>query len=253
MTLDEAISFIAQQNAEEVTTAMQKSANAVWQNIFNKGHSTATVAARTEKDQLTGKVTSLETAVAEKEIKIKELETKSPDVAAIHRQYQEKITGMENTHRTELANRDGVIATSRKSAVKSAIRKEAEKLGLDPDWLELQMDKPENDRRIVVKADGSYEIMQPEGNIPLMPAGEDKPETLIAKEILAKAPDKWKNVQTDSGAGINSNLPGGGQKKAAGTAKYDKIREDAKKAAADRKAVTPATLGERMGMTKTTT
>lgn len=224
MNLEQLLAELMKLDAAQVATALQEKAQPVFQHIFNKGHGAGLAKATDDKTRLEGQVASLTSQLSEKDNTIRTLTDKAPDVAAVRQTFEAQINQLTEKHKSELKAKDEEIQGERMSRARSDIRTKLVAGGVDPDYADVLMEKPEIKKRMRFAKDGVLEVLQDKQDIPLT-ATKDKAVTdLFVEELVAAAPAKFLTVNSDRGSGTESG--GGGGK--GNASRYDKIREDAK-------------------------
>lgn len=232
-------------NADDVITALQATAQPIYQRVFDKGHSTGLQKGRDEKKTADADVTRLTSELAAANTSLTELRNKTPDVQTITTQFQNEITALKNTHKAELQTaRD----KSRTTEVKrqATILETKLKSKVNPLYAKLLVQDLEVLKRINPRDDGSVEVMQAGKEIPYSPAEGQDPIDLLVDELVKAAPTDYRLAEGDEGSGIQSG-PAGTQSKS----RFDKIRDDKKKQIAGQEAdKTIKSLDEKLGVTR---
>lgn len=248
MTLQEALQTLAAHpNQQEVVEQMQAVAAKVWQTVFNKGHSTATAAMKPEKDTLEAKVQETEKKLSDADKRIKELETQNPDVAKLQAEHRENLATLETKHREALLQRDTALVNVRKEAALAELRSHL-KGKVNEDWVAAKLAAPDFATRLVMKQDGTFDVMQADGKIPLVPPTGKKVLEALADELVEAAPAALRSSNVDRG----SQSKDGKGAPVTGKTVFDKIREEVSEEQKARAVATPAELAKRLGGIRST-
>lgn len=248
MELEELLKKLAEHPADAVAEKMQNLVSPVWQKVFNKGHSVATEKAKQKETELEGKVNEISAKLKEAETQAEELRSKAPDLAKLQADYANKVRALEEKHREDLSVRDNALIKAKRDAVLTDLRRNLS-TKLEQDYVLTRLERSDMAKRIKVDADGKVEFLQEDGVTPII-GSKDKDElSILAEEIITKAPNTMKLSNMDRG-GNASNGDGGGSGKTKD--KYDKIREEVKAKQAATARPTPNELGKRLGHSTTT-
>jgi hypothetical protein len=206
MELDALIAELAKLDKAKVADALHTGAPSIWQEVFNKGHATATAAASEKSRTLETRATNAEAELATVRQQLTDAEKNKPDVTKIREQYQQEIGTLTQTKDGEITRLKGELEKERKSTI---VEKLKTKLNakIDPDYAEVQAAKA--DGRIRITATG-HEIMQEGKEIPFTPASGQTAVDLLADEIIKATPAKFQLARTDTGGGTRSDAGGGG-------------------------------------------
>lgn len=230
-------------NGDEVFAALQQHAHPLYQRAFDAGHQAGANKIRGEKATVD---TELATAKAELQTvkdQLKELQDKTPDLATVRTQYQNEIKALKDTHKTELA----AERTKRVDAEKNrAIANLQSKLGkgLRPLIAKLLVQDDDVKKRIVVREDGTLEVMQKGKDIPFSPSDGQDVLDLLATELIAEQPADLRLADGDNGSGVRN----GTTTQSGGANEFDSIRQ---KAEAERKSKASGnikSLDEKLGL-----
>lgn len=242
MDLKELLAELLKLDKAAVVAALQAEAHAIYQAIFDKGHSTATATARTEKERLDGELAGVRTQLEQANNTIKELEKKAPDVATVRTQFEQQILTLQNKHKDELKAKDAEIESERRSRAFGDLRVKLIEKGVDPDYAEVTVNKAEVQKRIRIK-DKLAEVLQADSEVPLQPGKGQTGIDLLADELHKATPAKFLTSDVDRGSGTENGGGGGGSKGGV----FDRIRADAKKRQEQKN---PAKSGaEKLGIT----
>jgi chaperonin cofactor prefoldin len=229
MELEALIAELAKLDKAKVADALHSGAPSIWQEVFNKGHATATAAASEKARTLEARATGAETERDAARQQLTEAEKAKPDIAKIRADYQKEIGDLTQKHADEVAKLKSEVTTERKSTIVEKLKtKLAAKL--DPDYADVQATRA--DGRIRITATG-HEIMQEGKEIPFAPASGQTAVDLLADEIIKAAPAKFQLAKTDAGGGTRSDAGGGGGGQG-GLAAVRARAEAERKAAAER-------------------
>lgn len=195
--------------AEAESVAGELKGAAVYQSVFNSGHSTATKAKTTDITQLTERLTAAEERARKAE---EDLQKKQPDLEARDKAWQQKLTEKENELKalqdTVSQAESRTIALQTENALGRVLRPKIAKLVA-----------PTLASQIRRKADGSYELLEEGTGIPVqIPAGKTVFD-VAAERASATADPIDKLAGGESGGGVHT---GGG---VGGGSGYDPVAE----------------------------
>jgi hypothetical protein len=228
-----------------VAQLIHTKAPALYQTIFNAGHSVATTQAKADKMRLDGEVATARAKVTELEGKITELGRANPDAA----QYQQQIVDLkkqiEDREKQDKANARKGRLDSARDGLKDALIK----LRVDPVYARAHVLEPEVIGRLVQNEGSDDVVVTQKGlNIPIIVTdGKQTPLDVLAAEIRAAVHPRYILADTDRGSETDGEggPTGGGSKKVA----FDKIRTDTAAAEQARATSTGMTeLNKRRGL-----
>jgi hypothetical protein len=206
MELDALIAELGKLDKAKVADALHTGAPSIWQEVFNKGHATATAASSEKVRALEAKVTNAESELTTARQQLTDAEKNKPDITKIREQYQTEIGTLTQTSEKKINDLKAELERERKSTLVSNLKaKLAAKI--DSDYAEVQATKA--DSRIRITATG-HEIMQEGKEIPFTPASGQTAIDLLANEIIKATPAKFQLATTDAGGGTRSDAGGGG-------------------------------------------
>jgi chaperonin cofactor prefoldin len=206
MELDALIAELAKLDKAKVADALHAGAPSIWQEVFNKGHATATAATSEKIRTLEAKVASTETDLTTAKAQLTEAEKGKPDVEKIRADYVKEIGDLTQKHEKAVNQLKTELEKERKSTIVSNLKAKLV-AKLDPDYADVQAAKA--DGRIRITATG-HEIMQEGKEIPFAPASGQTAVDLLADEIVRATPAKFQLARTDTGGGTRSDAGGGG-------------------------------------------
>jgi hypothetical protein len=242
MTLDEILAELNKLDRQQVVGALQAQAQPIFQAIFDKGHSTATAKAVTDRSELESKIVGLNTTITQKDQQITELSAKAPDVAALTTKYEGQISQLKNQYKLDLEARDSVLVSERQSRLLSDLRSKLVAGGVDADYADVLVNKSSTTKRFKPNKEGKIDVLQADSEAPVVAATGKDVLDVIAEELKTGVPSKFVVATSDSGSEVN----GQGKGTSRGGNIYAEIRNDAKKRSEDR-AKTPS-VRERMGI-----
>lgn len=250
MTLAEIIAKLVElfnANGDEVVTALQTSAQPVYQRIFDKGHSTGLTKGRDEKKTTDAEVTRLTSELETANASLTELRSKTPDVQKVTEQFQTEIRDIKEKHKGEIKaerERSREIEINRQmTLLKTKLEKK-----VNPLYAKLLTQDLDIRKRIHPKDDGAVEVMQAGKEIPFSPAEGQDPIDLLVDELVKAAPTDYRLAEGDEGSGVQ-NGPAGAPRKTS----FDKIRENKQKELKGKETGTEGikSLDEKLGVTRT--
>lgn len=249
MDLKELIAKLVEQftaNGDEVVTALQTSAQGLYQRVFDKGHSVGLQKGRDEKKTSDAEVTRLTTELETANASLKELRDKAPDVATVTAQFQREIADLKQANKDAIAaerKRSRDIEVNRQATI---LQQKLEKK-LVPLAAKLLVKDPDVLARIHPKDDGSIEVMQAGKEIPFSPAKGQDALDLLVEDLVKNEPTDHRRAETDEGSGLQN-----GSSSTGGKNTFDRIREQ-KKAEIDKRAKQAEgikSLDEKLGVTR---
>ncbi|HYG66112.1 MAG TPA: hypothetical protein VD838_00585 [Anaeromyxobacteraceae bacterium] len=215
-------------DAKTVAKALQKHAQPIYQEIFNRGHSQATEKLTAEKEAVEAQLEAAEEKATKAEAKAKKLEEGSPDVAKVTEQFQQEIADLKEKHKLEkkaLETKvvDVQLQTYREKAIAKLVAAD-----VDPAYAEVLLERQANRDRLKLDKDGKLSILQAGKDIPI--AAEDGTDALDAfvQELAGATPANFKTSNGDRGAGATNAASGG----AGG---YDPVKDGQARAEAQKK------------------
>jgi hypothetical protein len=228
-----------------VLKLMHEKAQPLWQDVFNRGHSEATQSGKKDLEKKDAEIAGVRAELDASKAKVKELEGKTPELAAVHDQYKVQITELTNKI-TALQDAEKSAAKANKIAgIKEAVLTKLKSLKVNETYAKALLRDPDVESRITLTDDGSPMIMQKGKTIPIIAADGTSPADVFAEELFQGVPNELRNAPKGRGPGVREGSEGGGTGN-----KYDEIRESAK---AELAAKHPKvkTAAERLGMTST--
>lgn len=178
-----------------------------YQEIFNRGHSTATAQAEEEKATLETKLESTREKLQDAEAKVRKLEGDQPDVSKIHSEYEDKIEALKSEHERQVEELNAKVQKNQEQFARAQLKSRlAGKL--DPDYADVKVEKA-MDR---VKFDGEEVTVLEKGTeIPVQTDGDRDPLDYLADELVEESPGKFVLVDVDTGGGVDRGSGGGGR------------------------------------------
>lgn len=230
MTLEELARALAEQfgtDSAAVLAALQAHANPVYTAVWNSGHKQAASEGKTKLTELKNQVKELEEKAEGLEGTVTELRAKAPDAAKLQGDYQKEIDNLKNKHKGEVERLKGSIESERRTRTMADLRTKLVSSGVDPDYAEVIVQKPDLVSRIRFDESGNVQVMQPGKDIPYAPDGAIGPVDTLAKELADATPAKFRTSTVDKGGDARARSGGAAGGKAGGGATTDlgKIRE----------------------------
>jgi hypothetical protein len=189
---------------EKVTDAVHAAAQVVYQEIYDRGHQFAHAKGKGVGDDLQKRLDASEKAREKAEKEAAELAAKAPDLEKIRGEHKAQLDDLRTAHQSELDEERG---KGRKASLDRRIqdlRLDLVRLGVDPDYAEVLVSKPDTVARFRPAEDGAIEILQKGKDVPFAPGGETTPIQLLAAELKEGAPDKFITASGDRGSGSRS-------------------------------------------------
>lgn len=220
MDLNAAIAVLMGADRAAVLQALEKDAGPIHQAVFQKGHDVGYGKKAGELSTAQGKVTELETKITKLETDLTEARKDKPDLAAVHKQYQDAARETTEKHQQEVTRLTGLLQGS---AIESAVRDLRSKLvvkGVHPDMAQVLTEKAELRQRFKVDDDRSVTILQAGKDIPIVASGTMAALDVLVDEVFKTVDAKFITANTDAGSGDR------GTGTPTGEALYDKIRKE---------------------------
>lgn len=204
MELKELLAELLKLDRAAVVTALQAEAHAIYQAVFDKGHSTATAAARAEKERIEGVVAGLQTQLEQRDKTIKELQDKAPDVATVRAQFEQQILKLQADHKDALKAKDEEIQGERRARTFGDLRTKLISKGVDPDYADVLTGKAEVQKRVRFNKAGEAEVLQADSEVPLQAGKGQTAIDLFADELQKATPAKFLTSNGDRGSGTEN-------------------------------------------------
>lgn len=175
-------------DAESFADALNDEAQSFHQEIFNRGHSTATSQKKDDIQDLQGKVADLEEQVSTKEEQIEQLKEDQPDIdEAIESVREEEVRPLKEKHQ-QLKER---LTTQAKREGRQAVKQRLMDQGLDEWTADAALERHLNGH-VDVGDDFEPRFLQdPQNEVPVSADDEEAP-AVLADRILDAVPDKYK-------------------------------------------------------------
>lgn len=200
MDLEQLMAELAKAKPEDVIAALQTKVHAIFQTIYDQGHSAAT-------GKLKPKLDAEEAARKKAEDDLKKLEESNGDVKKIHEQYKQQIQDLTATHKQEIETMGGTITTMRQGRVYDDFKSALVAANVDPEYADIIVQKPDIRKRF--KFDGDkFEILQKDKEIALVPATGQSPIKLLVDEVVKEVNPKFLLSGADRGGATRTGAPG---------------------------------------------
>ncbi len=209
-------------NTDAVHSIVQTHFHPVFQRINDGGRAAANADNKAKLEEKENLVRTTQGLLDKAKEDLKLLTEKTPEVAVLRREYEEKIRGLEATHKTQLEERDRLVVQGHQDRAVSDFVSTITTLGVDAEYARTVLaSRADIKSRIRVK-DGKVEVLQAgQQELTITPAANKTSIDHLAEEVFGTVGDKWK-VSKISGRGpktdASGNLPNG-------TNKFDAIRE----------------------------
>ncbi len=196
-------------NRDEVVTAMEKEAPAVYQAVFQKGHDIGYGKKHGELEKATARVTTLEGELTTANAELTKLKN-SPDTKALHDQYGAQIGDLQTKAKAREAELLTTLRTERHNQRLAALRGHLVTPGADgkhlaADYADVLLQKADNAGRIKINDDGTWQVLQKGKDIPIAAQTPEAALQLMAGELIGEAPASFVLVGTDTGGGIGGS------------------------------------------------
>lgn len=225
--IDKLIDELLKHKAADVVTRLkEKAKSAIYQPIFNDGHSVATGAHTSAAEKLQGQ---LDTALREKkelEDRLKTATSGSTDVDKINKEWQKKIDDKDREIQNLVTQQKAEKVNGKHESARSKVLALVNARITDPDLAEAKVAK-EFKRVQVDETNLSVRVLQPGQSIPF--AGDEEAQLkALAEEIVGGVKPEFVRSEVASGSGRDASTGGTGAN-LKGKAFYDAIREQASK------------------------
>lgn len=229
-------------DGKAVVDALHRSALPLYQQIHDTGHGAGLAKGRQEKADSDAKVATLQAELTAAQAKLTELQASQPDAQKIHDQYKAEIQTLKDAHKKAVDEERTKRATALRDRHVADLRTALTRK-LDPLVARLLAQDPEVQKRLVLKDDGTLDVLQDGKDIPFSPAEGQSALELLADELVSKQDPKFRLADADAGSGTesgNRGTQGGGDI-------FDRIRAG-KKAEIEQSKSTIKSLDEKLGM-----
>jgi chaperonin cofactor prefoldin len=122
MELDALIAELAKLDKAKVADALHSGAPSIWQEVFNKGHATATAASGEKVRTLETKVANTEAELTTAKQQLTEAEKGKPDVEKIRADFTKEIGDLTQKHEKEKNQLKADLERERKSTVVATLK-----------------------------------------------------------------------------------------------------------------------------------
>lgn len=222
MDLEQLWAELAKLDSDDIVKGLQKHKREAFQAIHDQGHSAATGSSKQKIDAAEAAQQKAERDLEKAQERMKELEEKAPDAAAIRKQYEDREAELKKTHQEQLdAERTKRNDLQRRNARKDLVRALIGD-GVDPDYAEVLVEKQDVVDRIVIGDDGELVVQQKGRTIPIAATDDHSPVELLAEELRSGIDAKWVSSSVKRGAGVQDGSGGGGGNR------YQKLAEQQK-------------------------
>lgn len=230
----------------------KEQAHAVFQHIFNVGHSERHKKATTEEKTLRDQVTALETERDELKVKLEDAGKGQPDASKRVTELEGQIRTLQTQHAEKEKEFRQQVAAARVDARLESLKAKLVAADMDDAYAEVLTQTAGVRGRLKLNDDGTFDVMQATGGIPFAPADGKDGLDLLATELVettrsSKPSLIRSNAEAGSGTGSNGGRSSGDTRKG-GAALYDSIRkgvQEAEKAGAPQGGTAAQRLGIR--------
>ena len=232
-----------------VARTMKENAHALFQHVFNVGHSERNKKATNDEKALRDQLTAKEEEATRLQSELETAKAGQPDAAKRVTELEGQIRTLQQQHADTPKELPGQVAEAKRTARLETLRGKLA-AHLDPDYAEVLVQKAEVRDRVRLNDDGSFDVLQAVGGIPFAPAeGADPMDLLVGELVETTRRTKPTLVTSGAEAGSGTGSTGGqAAERKGGDAKFfDGIREKAKE---EQKRTTPdgGTGAQRMGL-----
>lgn len=212
-------------NIDAVHGIIQQHMHPVFQRINDGGRTAANADNKAKIDAAEAKVTDVGAKLAKALKDLQELTDKTPDVANLRREYEQRIVDLTAAHKAEIESRDQLIVNGHRSrAVQEFVGALSAEFDVDAEYardvLSVRSDILD---RIRVGTDGKVSVLQKgQKELTITPAEGRTAMHHLAEEVASGVADKWKVTNVDRGPSITGTGSEGGKNR------FDQIRETVK-------------------------
>lgn len=212
--MDEIIEALAKHDKTAVAKALQSGAADVWQLVFNKGHKTATDAAKGERQELEGKLTDVQAQVGTLEGQLAEAQEAAKQVETVRTEMTKQIEDLNAAHATEVTTLKGKHQTATRERTMSDLKSKLIASAVDPDYAAVLVERADTQKRFNFNEDGGFDVFQQDGTNVYLTTNGDVLDQFV-NDLKTAVPAKFITVEGDrgsdtGGAGGSGNGSGGG-------------------------------------------
>lgn len=215
-TLDEILDALAALegvDAKDFSRQLRSKAHALYQQVYNEGHSTATTASEEKLRKAEEARGAAEAAQKEAEQKAREQTKGSEDAEKVRAEKDAEIQKLQATHEERLSKLADRLDGERRARVKADLRATLTAQKVDPDYADFIVEK--HLARVGFDEDGNARVLQAGLSIPYANVPEGKTHLdLLAEEIHKAVPKKFIGAAVQGGSGA----PGSGEAPGTGSA-----------------------------------
>lgn len=206
--------------------ALKKKASAIYQQIFNEGHASASGTLKGAKEAAEARATKAEEDLEALQGEHETLKNSKPDIAAVEQRWKDKYEKLEKKFTDYKEGQKQEAISSRVSGGAKRV-KEILKETIDDDKADSLVDRQSVMRRIQSEDGKNLKVLQPDQDIPY--AGDDEAQLKALAEELSKGVEaKFLKSEVERGTGDRRTIPGD-SKPSAGKARFQNIRESVQK------------------------
>ena len=206
MTLEELLAQLATHAAADVAAALQTSAPAHFQEVYNKGFAKAKTEYTAKVAEKEAEITRLQGDLSSKETELADLKAKTPDVNTVDQKWKDHVKDLEAKHAAKISEYETRIQQERFNIQKTQLVAGLIKSGIDSEYAEL-VAVNKYSSRIRFDKDGNPEFLQ-KNDIPFTGADTASNMKFLLDEIVAETPAKFKASGADAGSGASAGGAG---------------------------------------------
>lgn len=215
MQLAELITAIAahaatEQGRAELTAAIQRDVQPVYQAIFAAGDTAAATRFATERTALESRATAAEQDRDNARTRVSELEKskETPDVAQLREQHARDLAQVRTDSETRENTLKGTLAAERQRNALAELRRELAAAGVDPFMADALVERPSTAARLrFADADGVLGVLQQGSETITLQVGSDStPLRVYAAELKGALDPKWLTSNVAAGPGNRADF-----------------------------------------------
>lgn len=242
MGLKELLQSIVALNVQpkEFADALRNEAQPLFQECFNRGHSTATADDQGKLTELQNKLTQAESNVATAQQQLEQLRAEKPDVAKITQEFEQKLADAETRLATAKAEARAEVSRAHEDVARANLRaKLADRLL--PEYADVIVERHRDRLKYSAEVKGVRVLQAGTTSVPIQ---SEDPLGTLADELFNAAPAAFKVSHADRGTGHNNGRDTTPPAKGKGL--YDGIRAEVKARGEAQQDV--PTAAQRLGM-----
>lgn len=229
---------------EAVLKVLKGDLHPVFQAAHDEGHSAATTRGNAKVTELTTQLTAATAKVTALEGEVTQLKDKQPaDVKTLTAQHEAQVRDLTAKHEStvnELKSAHGATLVGTK--VQEVVTELVLNYNIDPEYAQTVLTKRDDVvGRFKPNQAGGVDILQKGKDIAITPTSEKTAAQLVAAELAADVPAKWKVSKVNRGSGTNG-AGGAGEE-----SRFEAIRADVKASSTKKQEARKESALDRLG------